>query len=241
MGRTAHMPWTSIARALGLGSGGGVRTAFGRLLEILGLAAMGGGPGARASVGFTIAIIGLAAKLSKADGVSVPIEAETFFALYPVPPGERDNVRRLFDLARQDTLGFEHYADQIARRFHSEPQLRSDVLDVLFHIAAADGILHAAEDAFLREVARRFGLNEEEYLLTRARFVADADDPYVILGISRDASDSAVKSHYRRLAKETHPDLLVARGVPPELTAHAERKLARITAAYERISRERGL
>ena len=34
-----------------------------------------------------------------------------------------------------------------------------------------------------------------------------ADDPYKILGVSRDADQDAIRKAYRRLAKENHPDL----------------------------------
>ena len=107
------MPWSSISSALGLtergAERGGVRSAIDWLLENLGLtttpAPTGSSePDARSTVGFTIAIIALAAKLSKADGVSSPIEVATFFAIYQVPPAEKANVARLFDQASQDDI-----------------------------------------------------------------------------------------------------------------------------------------
>jgi DnaJ-class molecular chaperone len=35
----------------------------------------------------------------------------------------------------------------------------------------------------------------------------DADDPYTILGVARDATAESIRSTYRRLAKQHHPDL----------------------------------
>lgn len=212
-----------------------------RLLESIGLTTGHDPLKAQSSVAFTVAIVALAAKLSKADGVSSQVEADTFFKLYDVPAGEIANVRRLYDLAKQDASGFEHYADRIGRLFRGAPQLRIDVLEALFHIAAADGVLHRAEEAFLQAVASRLEISAGQYAATRSHFVADADDPYVVLGLSRHATNDEIKARWRKLAKETHPDTMIARGVPETLTAHATRKLQTINAAYERIARERGL
>ena len=54
------------------------------------------------------------------------------------------------------------------------------------------------------------------------------DDPYKVLGVSRDASDDEIKRAYRRLAKQYHPD------VNPG-DAEAARKMQEINAAYEQI------
>jgi len=54
------------------------------------------------------------------------------------------------------------------------------------------------------------------------------DDPYQILGVSRDATDEQIKQAYRRLAKKYHPDLN-----PGDETA--AKKMQQINAAYERI------
>ena len=51
-----------------------------------------------------------------------------------------------------------------------------------------------------------------------------ADDPYEILGIGRDADKDAVRKAYRRLAKESHPDLHPG-------DAAAEERFKRISAA----------
>lgn len=54
------------------------------------------------------------------------------------------------------------------------------------------------------------------------------DDPYKVLGVSRDASDEEIKRAYRRLAKKYHPDLNPG-------DAEAARKMQEVNAAYEQI------
>ncbi len=193
-------------------------------------------------VTFTIAVVALAGKMAKADGVATEAEFEVFRRIFGVPVQEEANVRRVFNLARQDIAGFEHYAGQIAQLFRDNPAVLEDVLDTLFEIAKADGVLHPCEAQFLEKVADIFGFAPNEYRRIRAtHFAPELTDPYVILGVSYAADDEELRHTYRRLVRENHPDSLIARGVPAEFIKMATDKLAAINNAYEKIQRERGL
>jgi DnaJ like chaperone protein len=187
----------------------------------------------------TTGLIALSAKMAVADGVVARSEVAAFEQIVIVPEAERAPVRRLFDLARATTDGFESYAAQIARSFADEPALLEDVMDGLFLIAKADGAVHEAEIAYLRAVAAVFGWDDEMFERVMARHLHLADDPYAVLGVDRDVDEDALKRHYRRMVAEHHPDREIARGLPPEAIRIATERLAAINAAYERIVRER--
>ncbi len=192
-------------------------------------------------VAFTIAMIALSAKMAKADGVVTEAEVEAFDRIFRVPPEEQATVRRFFDLARQDTAGYEAYAAQIARMYADHPAVLEDILDGLFEIAAADGVLHPDEGVFLERVGEIFGFSPREFRRIRAsHFPPDAADPYVVLGVDYDADNDEIKRTYYRLVRENHPDSLIARGVPEEFVKIANDKLAAINGAYEKILKERG-
>src|SRR5262249_50898108 len=160
--------WQKIAHlAVAVGSAGGT------LLHELG-AALGvreqGEP--QKDIAFTIAVIALSAKMAKADGIVSPPETEAFEQVFRFAPAEGRNVRRVYDLAKQDVAGFESYADQIAALLKDDRRLLQHVLEGLMYVAAADGILHPDEDEFLKAVSERFGFSESEFRFFRARFVA---------------------------------------------------------------------
>lgn len=200
----------------------------------------GDGRGER-SVAFTVAMIALAAKMAKADGVVTGDEEIAFLDVFEIPAGEERNVARLFNIAKQDVAGFETYAQRLAGLFPDDEAIRVDILDVLFHIAKADGVVHQHEVDYLARVATIFGLEARAFNQILSRHTRRGADPYLVLGLEPDAGDDEVKRHYRRLVAETHPDRLIARGVPEEFVKIANDRMAALNAAYAQITAERGL
>lgn len=232
------MSWQFLKNAVTAAVGGGVRGALQSMRDAVGLKSAGGG---ETRVAFTIAVVALAAKMSKADGVSTEVEAEAFERQFQVPDGECPAVLKLYQLASQDVAGYEAYAAQVARMLEDQPDLKVSVLECLFHVATADGVLHQSEDDYLARVAEILGVSAAEFKCVRRGFVVDPDSPYEVLSVAPDATDAVIKARYRELVKCHHPDVLAAKGVPVELMAGAERRLAAITAAYDAILAERGL
>jgi DnaJ like chaperone protein len=138
-------------------------------------------------------------------------------------------------------LGFEAYAKQIGRKYRARPCLLEDVLDGLFHIAAADGMVTETEIEYLRQVAEHFGFSELEFRRIKAANLGpDAGDPYAVLGLMPGASLEECRQAWRRLAAENHPDRMTQRGAPPEFVAIAAAKTAAINDAFAQIRSELG-
>jgi len=197
----------------------------------------------RQRVAFTIAAIALGAKMARADGDVTRDEVAAFHEVFEIPPGEEDHVRLVFDLARKSIHGFESYARQVGRLFANDRVVLEHMLDGLFHIALADGGLCHAEDAYLREVAHHFGFDAADYARIRAHHVGGQDDngdsAYTILGVEPGAPLSEIRLAYHRLVRKTHPDLVIAQGLPAECITLATARIARINAAYDVLARHR--
>lgn len=220
--------WSRIADALSaLASGEGLSEVFERLRTP-----------PEQTAGFTIAVIALGAKMAKADGLVTRDEVTAFREVFIIPPEEEANAARIFNMARTDVAGFEEYAHRIVAMFGTRRAALFDLMEGLFFIAIADGEYHPKEDDFLDRVRRIFGLEEREFRTMRAQFVADAvPDPYDVLGVAPDASLDEIRTAYRALVRETHPDRMAARGVPQEAVKLAEGRLMAINNAWDEIQK----
>ncbi len=218
--------WTRIADALSaLVGGDSLSAVFDRLRT----------PPER-SVAFTIGVIALGAKMAKADGLVTRPEVTAFRQVFALPAGEEANAARVFNLARQDVAGFDIYARKIRAMFRDDDAVLTDLLEGLFHISVADGSWHPNEQTFLEEVARIFAIDDRRFRAIRARFVpGETPDPYEVLGLSPEATLDEARIAWKQAVRDSHPDRMIARGVPPEAIRLAETRLVAINRAWEDI------
>jgi DnaJ like chaperone protein len=193
-------------------------------------------PGGR-DAAFTLALIALSAKMAVSDGVVTASELRAFQKSVEIPSGVEEQVDRLFKMAQRDVAGYETYARKIGRFFFDSPETLEHVLDGLFYIASADGLIHEAELDYLKSVSDIFGFDDArfEQLVAQHVVLDEGSDPYVVLGLAPGADKSEVRRVYRLLVAEHHPDRLIAKGVPEELLEMATARMAAINAAYARI------
>lgn len=189
---------------------------------------------------FSTAVTALGAKLARADGRASIGEFDTFSQVFQTDAASERNIHRLYDLARQTTRGYESYARRLAKRYARCPTLLEDVLDGLFHIAAADGAVSADELEYLESVSDLFGFSPLVFRRLKATHLGLAnDDPYAVLGVAHDAPDDEVRQVWKAALSDAHPDRARARGLPSEFIEVAEAKAAAINAAFDTVMRER--
>lgn len=192
---------------------------------------------------FTFAVIGLAAKIATADGEATREEFMAFCEAFPMPAGEHEKIQRLFIMAQRDEAEAVHHARRIAALFPlaQHRALLRDVLSRLAQVAAADAVLSDRESALLLAVGQAFGLRKREAarLIHAPQAASQDSDPYVVLGVRREASEADIRRNYHRLLREKHPDSVLAQGGSKDAVLIASRQVAQLNAAYQAIRAER--
>lgn len=189
------------------------------------------------SVAFTIAVIALGAKMAKADGLVTKNEVAAFRQVFYIPKSAEKQAARVFNLARQDVAGYDMYARTIANMFRKGSPALENLIEGLFHIALADGNYHGNEDEFIRKVARIFGIDDAVFRSLRNRFVPDAEaDAYDVLGVTPDMSLTEIRKVWRKKVRDTHPDRIIAQGMPEEAITLATKRMVALNEAWEEIS-----
>jgi len=190
----------------------------------------------------------LAAKLSKIDGHVARDEIATIKRVLNLPRSADAMMGAVFRQAISDTTDYQSYAKQIAEIFRGRKEVLEQLLGALVLIATCDGHYHPNERTFLAGVAQCFGFSAAELHRIEAGFTTSSSaasaaeiDPYDVLGVSADASDSEVRAAYRKIIKDSHPDVAIAKGMPEEFIELCNRKMANANNAYDTIRAKRGM
>ena len=194
---------------------------------------------------FYVSVASLAAKMAKADGVVTADEVQAFDTFVRtelrVSNEERKIIAGFFNQAKDTPDDGIAVARQFKELIGYQPQVLQMMIHLLFRIAMADGKFHPAEERYIKDVAQIFNLSQTEFEQIKALFIKKSDGAYVILGVPANATDYQVKTAYKKLVREYHPDKLMAKGVPEDFIKIANEKMSEINNAYDQISKERGL
>ena len=187
---------------------------------------------------FALSLIILSAKLSKADG---QVSREELIAVkdkLKIPENELDEVGKVFNKAKQESTGYEPYAQQIAQFYKGNLNVLEEVINVLFYIAESDGHVSVEEEKMIENIAYIFGLTQAQYLsIKESRKTSDKQNPYMVLESSPNDNLKTIRKRYLKLSKEHHPDLLLSKGVPNEVIEESKKTMRSINSAWDQIQK----
>ena len=187
---------------------------------------------------FALSLIVLSAKLSKADGQVSKEELIAVKDKLKIPDNELDQVGKIFNKAKEESTGYQPYAEQIAQIYKNNLNVLEEVINILFYIAEADGNISDAELNMIEDISRIFGLNQTQFnSLKETRKSSDKLNPYVVLESNPEDNIADIRKKYIKLSKEHHPDLLLSKGVPVEVIEESKKKMRAINSAWDQIQK----
>jgi DnaJ like chaperone protein len=163
----------------------------------------------------------------------------------------------LFSRGKQADFPLEAQMAKLAVACKGQPQLVRAFLENLLEMPLSAGGIKASERGVLWRIAAGLGVSRVEMAqleaLARARrnfgqqphpSMSSADEleeAFKALGIESSATDKEVKTAYRRLMNQHHPDKLVSKGLPESMMEAAKERTREIRGAYELIRDSRGI
>ncbi len=187
---------------------------------------------------FALSLIVLSAKLSKADGQVSKEELVAVKDKLKIPENELDQVGKIFNKAKEESTGYEPYAEQIAQIYKGNLNILEEVINILFYIAEADGNVSPSELRMIEHIAEIFGLKESQFNgIKESRKSSGNLNPYIVLESNPNDDLKTIRARYLKLSKEHHPDLLVSKGVPQEIIDESKKKMRIINSAWGQIQK----
>jgi DnaJ like chaperone protein len=201
--------------------------------------------------------------LAKADGRISEQEiagAERIMTELGLSGEARTEAIALFKRGASAEFQLEPQISLFLQQITFQPELKQTLLEYLITFSLADNELHAAERDILQRIATYLGFDTRQFaqlldmLQAQQRFhgqggsyysrepgraTDEVADAYRALGVSASATDSEVKTAYRRLMSQHHPDKLMAQGVPESMLKVATEKAQEIQAAYDIVEKAR--
>jgi len=197
--------------------------------------------------------------VAKADGRVTEEEIRAARSIMHRMQLRPEAVRRAIDLfteGKQSDTNIEPRVRRLRQVCGRQPELIQAFLEIQLEIALSQDNISVAERNVLWRIADilgvgRVALAQIEAVLRAQRSFgqgfagpsrdADLQAAYQALGVDSKATDKEVKTAYRRLMNQHHPDKLVAKGLPDSMMEVAKERTREIRSAYEVIKERRGI
>ncbi len=163
----------------------------------------------------------------------------------------------LFNAGKRPDWPVQQQIERLRQYCGRHPELLRLFLEVQVDLVLAKGAVSPAERELLGRIADVLGVNRvvlthlETMLRWRRGQAAGGTaapsretkltEAYATLGVDARASDREVKTAYRRLMNQHHPDKQAARGLPESMREIAAERTREIRAAYDLVKQVRGM
>ena len=195
---------------------------------------------------FIQAMAGLSAKIAKADGVVSENEIRVFKKMFELSYEQNSKIATVFNRAKSSSDGYERYAKQLRLIAGDNLELKENIIDNLFKIASADGIIAKEQLDILKNTAYiielpdgNFELISDNYKPRPSSSASTLQHYYDILGISPAAGNNEIKARWKELIITWHPDHAQSQGASAEEIEQCTIKMAEINNAYQYIMKTR--
>lgn len=145
----------------------------------------------------------------------------------------QEKLRQILKRAHAQPLGHEPLVALLTPRLSSEDH--QGFVSFLYQVARADGSVHPSEEAFIVELCRRLKIAESVQREARQEVVVGISRFFAILELPPTASWEEVRSAYRRLARDYHPDRV--QNLPKGFQEFATQKMRELNEALEAIEK----
>jgi DnaJ like chaperone protein len=182
--------------------------------------------------------------IAKLDGYVSTREvalAEQLFDQFELEGNARAQAVELFNSGRNGEFDANATVTAFVQRFGMRSDPAINLLSTLITLAFADRKLDNIEHEELKRISVQLGFREDEFRRELERFGAvpatqnylSRETAFAVLGISPNATAAEIKSAYRKLISQYHPDKLEGAGVRGDALKGAQLKAKEVRAAYE--------
>ncbi len=171
-------------------------------------------------------------------------------------PEEVQRAIALFSRGKSGNFDIDTCIARFQQACRGQPGLVRTFLEIQLDLALSKGAINASERELLWRIADRLGVGRVEltqleavlrarrnfsHRQTQTRRDDSLQEAYKALGVPATAPDKAVKTAYRRLMNQHHPDKQLARGLPDSMMEMAKKRTREIRSAYDLIKQHRGM
>ena len=200
------------------------------------------GPGSEQPSGrgdFNVSLLVLSAAVMNANGKVKKSELE-YVKQFLVGQFGAQHAKELL-IALRDMLDKPIPLNQVTAQIsmNMASAMRLQLMQYLFGIAKADGIVDQRELKLLQQISDGLRLSSAVFNSLKSMFYVDSASHYDVLNLKKTASETEIKKAYRKLAVEYHPDKVMNLG--EEYQKAAKEKFQKVQEAYEQIKLERGI